>query len=127
MLRRASALVVLASIVAACASAGPAEVTLAELALEADDYDGDVVEVVGVVREFTQAEHDAVRDHAVVEDDDQNRVALLPYAEAVPFADRSVRVVGSFAFDETEGRRIDIEEIEPVDVPADFAASGRVG
>lgn len=127
MLRRASALVVLASVVAACASAGPAEVTLAELALEADDYDGDVVEVVGVVREFTRAEHDAVRDHAVVEDDDQNRVALLPYDEAVPFADRSVRVVGRFAFDETEGRRIDIEEIEAVDVPADFAASGQAG
>jgi hypothetical protein len=106
---------------AACGGGEPRAVSLAELALAAEDYDGEVVETVGVVRAFTEAEDDAVQDHFAVEDADHNRVELVPHAAVEPHVDDEVRVVGTFAFSTETGRRLEVDEIEPTDRPADLA------
>ena len=106
---------------AACAAGEPQAVGLDELAFDAEGYDGEVVETVGVVREFTEAEDDAARDHFVIEDADHNRVELVPHEDVAPHVDAEVRVVGAFTFDVERGRRIEVDEIEATDRPADLA------
>jgi alkyl hydroperoxide reductase subunit AhpC len=119
-MRRLVLLLALA-VVPGCGPGGPEELTLAELAFTAEDYDGDVVETVGVVREFTVEEHDALEDHFVIEDDAHNRVQLVPHEAVEGFVDEQVRVVGQFTYDEALGRLLEVEEIEPEDRPADLA------
>jgi hypothetical protein len=105
---------------AACAPGAPQEVTLAELALAAADYDGETVETEGTVREFTPEDDDALEHHFAVEDEEQNRVQVIPHHLVETRVDEYVRVVGTFTFDEEVGRLIEIEEIEPADRPADL-------
>jgi alkyl hydroperoxide reductase subunit AhpC len=121
VLRRGSLLLLTVLVVVGCGPGAPTEVALAELAFTAEDHDGEVVEIVGVVREFTVEEDDALEDHFVIEDDEQNRVQLVPHDAVEPYIDEHVRVVGEFTFDETAGRLIEVEEIEPEDRPADLA------
>ena len=111
--------------VAGCGPGAPEELTLAELAFTAEDHDGSVVETVGVVREFTVEEHDALEDHFVIEDDAQHRVQLVPHEAVEGLVDEQVRVVGQFTYDEARGRLIEIEEIEPEDRSADLAGHTR--
>jgi hypothetical protein len=106
---------------AACGAGEPEAVGLDELAFDAEGYDGEVVETVGVVRAFTEAEDDAARDHFVIEDADHNRVELVPHEAVAPHVDAEVRVVGPFTFDVERGRRIEVDEIEATDRPADLA------
>ena len=120
-MRRLLVLLALAA-VAGCGPGAPEELTLAELAFTAEDHDGSVVETVGVVREFTVEEHDALEDHFVIEDDAHNRVELVPHEAVEGFVDEQVRVVGRFTYDETSGRLLEVEDIAPEDRPADLAA-----
>jgi hypothetical protein len=89
-----------------------AGVMLAELVADQDDYDGRRVETAGVVRRFGEADG-ATRLHYVVEDQQANRVAILPNDVAEPHTGRQVVVVGLFRFSEGQGRSIEIERIEP--------------
>lgn len=88
------------------------QATLVELVGEQDDYDGRRVEAVGVVRRFGEAEG-AARLHFVVEDQQKNRVALVPNDAAEPYVGTEVVVVGVFRFSEERGRRLEIERIDP--------------
>jgi hypothetical protein len=120
LLRGACLVLLVLALAGACRPGAPAEVTLAELAFAAEDHDGDVVDVVGVVREFTVEEHDALEDHFALEDDAQNRVELVPHDAVAAFVDEQVRVVGEFTYEEARGRQIEVEEIEPEARPADL-------
>lgn len=90
---------------------GPRAVPLDELAANPDAFDGQQISTVGRVRPI-EDETDPGARHFVLEDKDFNRVLLLPADQAEEHAGAFVRVVGRFAFDETTGRRLDIEEIE---------------
>jgi hypothetical protein len=89
----------------------PVRVTLAELVAKQEDYEGRRVETAGVVRRFGEAEG-ATRLHYVVEDQQANRVALIPNEVAEPHAGHEVLVAGPFQFSERDGRTIEIERIE---------------
>lgn len=84
----------------------PEAVTLGQIVADQASYDGDLLRIEGVVVGFENPEH------YVVEDEQQNRVQLLPTGEAAAFEGEQIVVVGRFAFSEEEGRRIEIEEIE---------------
>ena len=102
------------SLVAGCSddSEDPATASLAELVAEQENYEGRRVETVGVVRRFGEAEG-ATRLHYVVEDQQANRMALIPNDLAARHAGEEVVVVGSFRFSERDGRSIEIERIQP--------------
>lgn len=89
----------------------PVRATLAALVAKQENYRGRVVQTSGVVRRFGEAEG-ATRLHYVVEDEEANRVALLPNEVAERYTGQEVVVVGSFRFREEEGRSIEIEHIE---------------
>lgn len=89
----------------------PVRATPAELVANQESYHGRVVQTSGVVRRFGEAEG-ATRVHYVVEDEEANRVALVPNAVAERYTGQEVLVVGSFRFHEEEGRSIEIEHIE---------------
>lgn len=101
------------SLFAGCSdrSGGPVRATLAELVAEQQDYEGRRVETVGVVRRFGEVEG-ATRLHYLVEDQQANRVALVPNELAERHAGQEVVVVGPFQFSERDGRSIEIERIE---------------
>lgn len=105
-----AALVVAALVLTACGlvTTGPRAVTLAELATEQDRYDGTVVRTEGVVRSFDDPLH------YWIEDEDVNRVELVPHEEVAPLLSEKVRVVGEFTFDQDQGRLITVDEIEPI-------------
>ena len=86
--------------------------TVAELVVNHEGYDGRRVETAGVVRRFGAVDG-ATQLHYVVEDQQANRVAIVPNNVAERYTGQQVRVVGSFRFSEQEGRRIEIERITP--------------
>ena len=100
------------SLFASCsdASEDPVRASLAELVAEQENYEGRRVQTVGVVRRFGEAEG-ATRLHHVLEDQQANRVALIPNHVAERHAGQKVVVVGSFQFSERDGRSIQIERI----------------
>lgn len=106
----------LCGLLAACGVGGPARVSLAELVAEAERRDGDTVRTTGVVREFTADE--ALVHHFVVEDAANNRVQLVPNEAAAAHVDEQVEVTGTFRYDESRGRVLEVEEITPVEEPA---------
>lgn len=116
---RACALLVCLGLLAACGPEQPREVSLADLAFAMAEHDGALVETVGVVRAFTEAEDDALRDHFVIEDDAQNRVELVPHDAVAGYVGEQVRVVGRFTVD--DGRLLEVDAITPEERPADLA------
>ena len=103
----------LASLLGSCSDKPKALVvaTVAELVTNQEGYDGRRVETTGIVRRFGAAEG-ATRLHYVVEDQQTNRVAILPNDVAERYTGQEVTVVGSFRFTEQEGRSIEIERID---------------
>lgn len=101
----------LALLLAGCG--GPRVVPLSELAANADYYDGRMVIAHGVVLEFG-ADDDDVEHHFVIQDQDVNRVQLLPNEAAEPHVGAVVEVLGEFEFDPDRGRLLHIESIEKV-------------
>lgn len=87
--------------------AGPRSLTLADLVREQDSLRGAEVRTDGVVRVI----HDTSGDYFVLEDAQHDRVQLVPASRAAAFDGRRVEVVGTFRFDQTSGRRIEIATI----------------
>lgn len=108
---RAAAVTTVVLLLAGCG--GPRVVPLSELAANADYYDGRTVIAHGVVMEFG-ADDDPVEHHFVIQDQDVNRVQLLPNEAAEPYVGSVVEVVGEFAFDPDRGRLLHVESIEEV-------------
>lgn len=105
--------VVLLVVLTACG--GPRGVSLTELAVNSEFYDGKDVVASGVVREFG-VDDDGIEHHFVLQDAEVNRVQLLPADVAAPHTGSAVEVVGEFAYDEDRGRRLHIDTIEAVQV-----------
>ena len=89
----------------------PVGATVAELVVNQEGYAGRRVETAGVVRRFGPAEG-ATRLHYVVEDQQSNRVAIVPDDVAQRYTGQEVTVVGSFRFSEQGGRSIEIERVD---------------
>ncbi len=107
-LRRVPALMMLALALAGCG--GVTAVTLEDLAFDTEAHEGEEVRTVGRVVEFSQADG-ALERHLVIEDAAQNRVRLLPIDDAEPFIGAFVEVTGTFVFDPTRGRTLQLTEI----------------
>ncbi|WP_018865157.1 MULTISPECIES: hypothetical protein [Thioalkalivibrio] len=82
------------------------EVTLAQLAGAAADFDGEIVQTEGVVKRFDE---DPDRLHYWLEDEDVNRVAVEPHEEVSDQLGEHIRVVGRFSYHPEEGRLIEID------------------
>lgn len=89
----------------------PVGATVAELVANQEGYEGRRVKTAGVVRRFGDTEG-ATRLHYVVEDQQANRVAIVPNDIAERYPGQEVTVAGLFRFSEGEGRRIEIERID---------------
>ena len=103
----------LAALLVLAACGGPRGVSLTELAVNADYYDGRDVAASGVVHEFGD-EDGTIEHHYVIQDADQNRVELLPHELVAPHVGSAVEVVGEFDYDENRGRVLHIDTIEAV-------------
>lgn len=97
-------------LVALAGCGGPPSVALAELVTEQRAYDGEEIVVRGVVIDIDQ---EGVRRHAVVQDQDGNRVEIAPFEEVEPHVGAIVEVTGEFEFDPERGRVVHAESIEP--------------
>lgn len=82
------------------------EVTLAQLAGAAADFNGELVQTEGVVKRFDE---DPERYHYWLEDEDVNRVAVEPHEAVSDQLGEHIRVVGRFSYHPEEGRRIEID------------------
>lgn len=89
----------------ACSDDHVAPVTLAQLAAAAPLFDGERVETEGVLNRFTDPEH------YWLEDEDRNRVAVLPGTLVEDHRGEKVRVVGRFSYDPDHGRRIELDAV----------------
>lgn len=110
-------LLVAGSLLAGCAGGPdvPNPVTLAELVVEQDRYDGQLVETEGTVRTYDRPRHYWIEDEAV------NRVELVPAETAADHVGARVRVRGRFSFRDDEGRRITVEQLEILEDAAQAA------
>jgi hypothetical protein len=84
----------------------PGSVTLADLVVEQDRYEGQLVATEGTVRTYDRPRHYWIEDDAV------NRVELVPAEAAADHVGARVRVRGRFTFRDDEGRRITVEQLE---------------
>ncbi|ADC72084.1 MULTISPECIES: hypothetical protein [unclassified Thioalkalivibrio] len=82
------------------------EVTLAQLAGAAGEFNGELVQTEGVVKRFDE---DPERYHYWLEDEDVNRVAVEPHDEVSDRLGEHIRVVGRFSYHPEEGRLIEID------------------
>ncbi|PMR75210.1 glucose-inhibited division protein B [Billgrantia endophytica] len=94
----------------ACGGNGDAatEVTLSVLAANPAAHDGALVATEGVVRHFDDPLH------YWIEDEDLNRVEVFPREEIAPHLGDMVRVIGNFEYSVTEGRRLTLESVDPL-------------
>jgi hypothetical protein len=86
---------------------GAVEVPLATLAAEPRNFEGRRVVVRGTVRGIEEPLH------FWIEDENFNRVQLIPDEAAVPYRDVPVRAVGRFQRGDRGGRELLVEEIGP--------------
>ena len=107
----AAAIVTLAALPLAFAACGgddngePKDVPLADVVADQDSYNGDTLRLQGTVVGFEEAV-----EHYVIEDENQNRVELVPTDQAAEYEGQEVSVVGRFTFADDQGRRIEIEK-----------------
>ena len=92
-----------------CSPFGPAHVPLAELADQEEAYIGETVQTTGTVRMF-EAEGRFAR-HFVLEDEQRNRVAIVPQDALADFVGERIEVTGRFEFDEATGRVIHLDSV----------------
>ena len=103
---RVLALVVVLLVGGACTTdRGPTAASLEELTRHQEAWDGRQVRAEGVLRSFDEPLH------YWIEDRDLNRVELVPPDGLDALLGRTVRVEGTFRFDDDRGRRIEIDEI----------------
>lgn len=111
---RATRLVISAALTAALAflssacGGEPQQVSLAELAREQEEFSGKAVVTSGRIQRFEGPSD----PYYVLQDQEQNRVALIPTRRAAPFEGDAVMVSGTFEVKEGLGRVIEIETIE---------------
>ncbi|QEA37762.1 glucose-inhibited division protein B [Pistricoccus aurantiacus] len=91
----------------ACGEERPAEVPLPVLVSQQAEYQNALVATQGVVRSFDNPRH------YWIEDEDLNRVEILPQEQIAPYLGQEVRVVGRFGLD--NGRKLTLERLETVD------------
>lgn len=109
-LARIAAGLLLAANLAACdGDKTPLELSLAELAARPTAYDGRVVRTRGTVRGFDDPRH------YWLEDENLNRVGLMPEERVAPHLGRQITVLGQFSYTRDRGRRIRIGTIEEYD------------
>lgn len=106
------ALTAAALVIALGAGCGPPSVSLAELVTEQRTYDGEEIVVRGVVIDVDQ---EGVRRHAVIQDQNANRVEVAPFEKAKPHVGSIVEVTGEFEFDPNRGRVLHVDSIEPIE------------
>jgi hypothetical protein len=109
--RRTRVVLVAACLAVTLSACGTPTVSLSELALEAEQYDGHDVVAHGVVQEFGAADG-ATERHFVIQDAEATRVRLLPDEAAEPHVGSAVTVTGEFEFDPERGRLLHVEDIE---------------
>lgn len=96
-------------LLAGCASDdSPMTVSLEQLVAMASGYEGQIVRTRGVVRTFDEPLH------YWIEDDDYNRVGLVPHDMVAHLVGETLWVEGRFHFVEGEGRRISLNSVEGV-------------
>lgn len=107
-----ASMLTLAVLAVACTpgNSAPSSASLTELVTEGESLVGESVLVVGTVRMFEE-DGSFVR-HYVIEDERQNRVALVPGDAASRYVGEEVVAVGRFEFDDTVGRLIRVERME---------------
>lgn len=99
-----------ALLLAACGQEqAPTPLPLMNLHAQAALFDGRLVVTSGVVRRHDEPEH------YWIEDAELRRVALEPMEQALPHLGKQVRVTGTFRHSTESGRRILIQQIEPLD------------
>ncbi len=89
----------------ACGDDRVAPVTLAQLVAAAPSFDGERVETEGVLNRFADPEH------YWLEDEDRNRVAVLPGELVEHHRGEKLRVVGRFSYHPDAGRRIELDAV----------------
>ena len=99
----------LAATLVACTEEKPADVSLSVLATRQAAYSGKQIDTRGVVRTFETPRH------YWIEDDDLNRVEVLPAERIAPYLGERVRIGGRFHYAPSEGRRLEVERIEVID------------
>lgn len=108
MYKHLSFLSLLTVLMAACAQE-PRDTDIASVVALQQDHDGQRIRVEGRVRSFEEPLH------YWVEDEELNRIQLLPEEAASDYVDTEVRVSGRFHYDTGEGRRLEVEEIESLE------------
>ncbi|MGY4876862.1 hypothetical protein ACLUEY_03135 [Vreelandella aquamarina] len=103
-------LLVVAMLLTGCNSgdASPREVTLAVLGANGSVHDGNLVATQGRVRSFNDPLH------YWIEDEDLNRVEIVPHALIAPYVGKSVRVVGNFTYSREDGRMLILDDAESI-------------
>lgn len=96
----------LAVLVGCGRSSDPTEVSLAELAERPAAYNGRVVRTRGTVRGFDDPRH------YWLEDENMNRVGLIPVDRVAPHLGRQITVLGQFSYARDQGRRLRVGTIE---------------
>lgn len=94
-------------LLAGCAEPEPVAIELGTLVLFETRFDGQVIEATGTLRT-----HDAPR-HYWIEDAELNRVALVVDDDLAPRVGERLTVAGTFRFDRTAGRRIEVSGLSP--------------
>jgi len=87
------------------------EVTVANLVAGSNHFIGSRVSTQGVVHSFPQPLH------YWLEDNNLNRVGLVPEALVAELEGARVRVTGTFRFAPARGRLIDVEHLEVLAAP----------
>jgi len=90
-------------LLAACGGERASQVTLAQLAGAAAEFNGELVETEGVVRRFDDPLH------YWLEDEDINRVAVSPESVVEGHLGETLRVVGRFTYHPERGRKIELD------------------
>lgn len=113
-MKPASRILILVALAASLALVGSAcggdavDISLAELAQGQEELSGETVVTSGRIKRFEGPSG----PYYVLQDQEQNRVALTPARRAAAFEGDSVSVSGTFELKEGFGRVIDIETIE---------------
>lgn len=110
MTRRMRGLTLVVSfLIGACTGGAPADVPLALLVAQQEEYDGQTVTTHGTVVAVRDSE--AADPYFVLQDRADNRVQLLPAAAAAPHEGDAVAVRGVFRFRPESGRELTVEDI----------------
>jgi hypothetical protein len=93
---------------AACSKPRPVETTLAALSNAQIEFDGKLVSVNGTLRTFDEPRHYWIENLAL------NRVALEGDFDLSSKVGQTIKVRGRFFYRAETGRRIEVEEIDPL-------------